>query len=182
MHVTARRFRGGQSGLPTGGWQAVLADTRGPFTAMVLQSAGATATCLTGPSFTTTQANAAQGGASQHVLSSGSSGAGTAPAISIMGLGRPGSGPIEQAVQSQLSTGNGQPYTLVQGQVAADVSAVTLSLSDGTDVQATTADGSFLAWWPGGATATSARIARASGVTTQQLAFTALSPPANTTP
>jgi hypothetical protein len=173
---------GGQSVVPAGGWRAVLTDTRGPFTAMILRSAGATATCLNGPSFTTTQANAAQGGGSQHVLSNGSATAGQAPAVSILGLGGSSSGPITQAAQSQLTTSAGQPYTFVQGQVAADVTGVTLALSNGPNVQATVADGSLVAWWPGHATASSARVTSASGVTTQQLAFIPLSPPTNPTP
>lgn len=167
---------GGQSGVPAGGWQPVLTDTRGPFTSMILQSGAATATCLTGPSFTTTEANATEGGASQHVLSNGSASAGAPPAVSIMGLGGSGSGPIEQASQSQLTTTGGQPYTFVQGQVAADVSGVTLLLSDASNVQATVADGSFVAWWPGRADATSAQVTSASGATTQQLTFTPVAP------
>ena len=64
---------GSQSGIPTGGWRPVLTDTRGPFTAMILQSGSATATCVNGPSFTSTAANNAQsGGASQHTLSASS--------------------------------------------------------------------------------------------------------------
>lgn len=167
---------GGQSGVPAGGWQPVLTDTRGPFTAMILQSASATATCLTGPSFTTTEANAAQGGASQHVLSDGSATAGAPPGVSILGLGGSSSGPIEQASQSQLTTSGRQPYTFVQGQVAAEVTGVTLSLSDGSNVQATVADGAFVAWWPGRADATSAQVASASGATTQPLRFTPVAP------
>ena len=167
---------GGQSGVPAGGWQPVLTDTRGPFTAMILQSAGATATCLTGPSFTTTEANAAQDGASQHVLSNGSARAGAPPAVSIMGLGGSSSGPIDQASQSQLTTSGGQPYTFVQGQVGVDVTGVTLSLSDGSNVQATVADGSFVAWWPGRADTTSAHVTSSSGVRTQPLTFTPVAP------
>jgi len=62
-----------------------------------------------------------------------------------------------------------QPYTFVQGQVAAGVTGVTLVLSDRSNVQATMAGGSFVAWWPGSAGATSAQIASSAGVATQQL-------------
>jgi hypothetical protein len=55
------------------------------------------------------------------------------------------SGPITQAAQSQLTTSGGQPYTFVQGQVAAHMTGVTLALSNGANVQATVADGSFVA-------------------------------------
>ena len=142
---------------------------------MILQSAGATATCLSGPSFTTTQANSAEGGASQHVLSGGSASPGPPSAVSIMGLGGPVSGPISEASQSQLSASGGQRYTFVQGQVATDANAVTLVLSNGSDVQATVKDGSLVAWWPGNANATSAQLTGAAGTTTQQLTFTPIS-------
>ena len=96
-----------------------------------------------------------------------------------MGLGGPGSGPISHATESQLTTNGGQPYTFLQGQVAAGVTGVTLVLSDGSNVQATVADGSLVAWWPGTATATSAQLASASGTTTQQLVVSPVSPPTN---
>jgi hypothetical protein len=168
----------GGSGVPTDGWQPVLTDTRGPFTSFVLQSGSATATCLTGPSFTTTQANNEQpGGAQQHIMSAGSTSAGGPPAVSVMGLGGPSSGPISQATQSQFTTSGGQPYTFVQGQVEADSTSVTLTLSDATNVQATAADGTFIAWWPGNADATTAQIVTPSGETTQQLNFTPVNSP-----
>jgi hypothetical protein len=167
----------GQPTVPAGGWQPVLTDTRGPFTAMILQSGGATATCLTGPSFTTTLANATQGGASQHIMSSGSASPGQPPTISVMGLGHPSSGPISQATQQQATIDGGQPYTFLQGQVQAGVTAVTLILSDNSRVQATVADGSLVAWWPGNTHPTSARATSKTGVATQQLTFTPISPP-----
>jgi hypothetical protein len=166
---------GGQSSVPAAGWQSVLTDTRGPFTAMILQSGSATASCLTGPSFTTTAANAAQGGGSQHVLSVGSASAGQ-PSVSMMGLNGASTGPISQASQEQL-TANGQPYTLLQGQVEPGLTSITFVLSDGSDVQATVADGALIAWWPGTVTATKAQATSGSTVTTQQLTFTPISPP-----
>jgi hypothetical protein len=172
---------GGGSGLPVSGWQPVLTDTRGPFTAMVLQSGSATATCLNGPSFTTTAANSSAtntaGGGSQHVMSVSSPNAagGGSPAVSLFALGGPTS-PISEATALQFTTSAGQPYTIVQGQVEAGATAVTLGLSDGTDVQATVADGTFIAWWPGSASATSARVTDPAGATTQELAFTPASP------
>ncbi len=165
------------SGLPTGGWQPVLTDTRGPFTAMILSSGGASATCFTGPSVTTVNENdtqGIQGSASEHV-SAGSATSASPSSVSVLGLGGSTTAPISRGSQSHLTTSGGQPYTFVQGQVGADVTGVKLLLSDATDVQATVADGSFVAWWPGSANATSAQIASASGVTTQQLTFTPLS-------
>jgi hypothetical protein len=162
--------------MPANGWQPVLTDTRGPFIAMILQSAGATASCLTGPSFTTTLATSTQGGGSQHSLSVGAASAGP-PSISVTGLGSPNPGPISQATQEQATVNGGQPYTFLQGQVKPGVSAVTLVLSDHSRVQATVADGSLLAWWPGDASPTSAEATTGSGIATQQLTFTPISPP-----
>jgi hypothetical protein len=146
---------------------------------MILRSAGASATCFNGPSFTTIAANNTQssGGASEHVLSGSStvgSGAGSSQSsTSVMGLGGNGAGPIGPATQSHLLTSGGQPYTFVQGQVVSGVTGVTLVRSDRSNVQATVADGSFVAWWPGSAGATSAQITSSAGVATQQLTFTA---------
>ena len=173
----AARSRGAQSDMAAERWEPVLTDTRGPFTAMILHGAGATATCLTGPSFTTITANAAQAGGSYHVSSilvgvASPAGRSDVLQMSVMGLSRPSSGPVRQASQMHLTAGGGQPFTLVQGQVQAGVTAATLVLSDGSDVQATVADGSFVAWWPGSAHATAARVISGSATTTQQLTFT----------
>jgi hypothetical protein len=164
---------GGQSSIPSGGWRPVLTDTRGPFTAMILQSASTTATCLTGPSLTTIEANVADGGENHQVVGAGSVTA-SRPMISLMGLNGSGSGPISQASQAKLTTSGGQPYTFVQGQVEPGVTGAKLVLSNGSEVQATIADASLVAWWPGNADATSARLARGSGVTVQKLTFTPL--------
>jgi hypothetical protein len=165
---------GARSNIPATGWQRVLTDTRGPFTLMILHSASASATCFNGPSFTTVAVNNTQSssGGSEHVVSGSSTGTGAQGSTSVMGLGGNGSGPIGTATQSHLLTSGGQPYTFVQGQVVTGVTDVTLARSDGSDVQATVADGSFAAWWPGSADATSAQVAGATGVTTQQLTFT----------
>ena len=165
------------SGLPPGGWQPVLTDTRGPFTAMILSSGGASATCFTGPSFTTvneTDAQGSQAAASGHV-SAGSGTAALPSSVSVLGPGASTTGPISRASQSHLTTSGGQPYTFVQGQLGADATEVNLLLSDATNIQATVADGSFVAWWPGSTDATSAQVTSASGMATQQLTFTPLS-------
>jgi hypothetical protein len=166
--------------IPSGDWQAVVTDTRGPFTAMIMKSGSATATCLTGPSFTSISVDAGQG-ESVHVMRVGGTSAG-APAggsssVSVMGLG--GSRRISE---EQLALNGGQTYTIVQGQVDSDVTGVTLVLSDGSEVQATLADGELVAWWPGDQRVTSARVTTPSGVTTQQLTFTPLPAPGTPPP
>lgn len=169
--------RTGPSGIPAGGWQPVVTDTRGPFTAMVLRSGSASATCVSGPSFTSTSANDTQSTAgSQHSASGSTSGGGTAdgsapPSVSIFD---PRSGPINHASEADLTTSSGKQYTLVQGQLAAGVTGVTLLLSDGSNVQATVEDRSLIAWWPGSATVSSARVQTGAGVSTQKLGFTPL--------
>jgi hypothetical protein len=63
----------------------------------------------------------------------------------------------------------GDALTLVDGRIGAGVTAVTIKRSDGSSVQATVANGWYLAWWPGTVTATSADITTASG--TSAMAF-----------
>lgn len=156
-------------GVPATDWQPLATDTRGPFTAMILQGDQATATCLTGPSFTTVGVNTTAGGGSQHVLS------GSGPNSAVTALLDPNAaGPVTTAAQAQTSV-DGQPYTLLQGQLGPGTTGITLVLSDGSHVQATVAGGSFVAWWPNHASATSARATSNSSVSTQQLAFTAKS-------
>jgi hypothetical protein len=162
-------------GVPPGAWQALVTDTRGPFTAMIMKGGGATATCLTGPSFTSIAVNKGQG-ESVHVMRVGAPSAGTtaggSSSVSVMGLD--GS---RRVTEEQLALDGGQPYTIVQGQVDDDVTGVTLVLSDGSEVQATLADAELIAWWPGDQRATSAQVTTPSGVTTQQLTFRPLPAP-----
>jgi hypothetical protein len=164
---------GAPSNIPATGWQPVVTDTRGPFTLMIMRSGSANATCFSGPSFTTVAANSTQagGGASEHALSVNAGVGGPQSSTSVMGPGGEGSGPIGPATQSHLTTSGGQPYTFVQGQVVPGVTDVTLMRSGGGSVRATVADGSFAAWWPGSANPTSAQVASAAGVGTQQLNF-----------
>lgn len=168
----------GPSGIPTGDWQRGVTDTRGPLTAMVLQSGSASATCLSGPSFTSVAATVPDSYLQEWRLNGSAAGRSAPPSVSGLGFSVPGSGPIiSQAMQADLTTSGGQQYTFVVGQVAAGAARVTLVLSDRNNVQATVGDPSFIAWWPGSATVSSAQVENASGVTTQQLAVTPLSAP-----
>jgi hypothetical protein len=169
LHDCSSRLAAASPGNPAADWQPLATDTRGPFTAMILKGDQATATCLTGPSFTTVGVNTTQGGGSQHLLS------GTGPNSAVTSLLNPtAAGPITTAAEAQTSL-DGQPYTLLQGQLESGVTGVTLGLTDGSQVQATVAGGSFVAWWPTNATAASAQASTSSSVTAQQLAFTAKS-------
>ncbi len=159
----------GVAPVTAAGWQLQVTDTRGPFTAVILRGADSTATCLTGPSFTTAAVNSTQGGGSQHVLSVGSA-SGNPPTVSVLAPNGASSAPISPAEQEQTSV-DGQPYTLLQGQIQSGITSATVVLSDGSRVQATLADGSLVAWWPSHANATSAELTSGSGVTRQLLAF-----------
>ncbi|HXB38426.1 MAG TPA: hypothetical protein VNU75_12005 [Acidimicrobiales bacterium] len=162
---------GGQLG--SGSWQSVLTDVRGPFTVALFQNDGAYAACFTSPSFTeVTQVSAADGSASNAQTQNGTVrglGSGGLPGGSIVAVGGTTSGDLQNVVQTHLSTTADGPYTLVDGRVATGVTAVTLVRDDGQDVVATVEDGWLIAWWPGGATATSAQVTNASGTSTEEL-------------
>jgi hypothetical protein len=138
----------------------VLTDTRGPFTFVIYSGAhGATGTCISGPSFTS--------------LSTRS---GT--------IGGPPAGKIVASLEAHTAHA-GDAYSFLEGHAGEGVTAATLILSDGSQVQTTVQNGWLVAWWPGSAAVTSARVTTASGTTTQkfdtQPAGHCPQPPAGTT-
>ena len=153
-----------------GGWSEVSTDVRGPFTLVTYQNGSGSATCLSGPSITVVSQDTASGGSvsvSRGVKVSGSGrGLGAVGSVSIL---RMSSGTIKHATLTHVSSAGQDPFSFVEGQVDEGVTGVTLVLSDGEHVQASTDNGWFLAWWPGSLDTTSAEIATASGVTTQTL-------------
>ena len=130
-------------GLPTiGQMTPVLTDTRGPFTFVIYTGPnGATGTCISGPSFTS--------------MSTRSGGAAGPPA-----------GKVVASFEAHTAHA-GDAYSFVEGHAGAGVTAATLILSDGSQVQTTVQNGWFVAWWPGSAAVISARVTTASGTTTQ---------------
>jgi hypothetical protein len=141
-----------------------VTDVRGPYTLAVYESSGIDGTCLTGPSVTAISVQGARSG-SQSISISGS------PRDSVVASSSGtvvGVGGIKRVSQDLLSSAAG-PYTVIEGSVAPDVSAVSLEVADGTDVQATIGGGWFLAWWPSNDAATAAQVTTPSGVTTQPL-------------
>ncbi|HZE04322.1 MAG TPA: hypothetical protein VE127_03795, partial [Solirubrobacteraceae bacterium] len=58
-------------------------------------------------------------------------------------------------------------YGFAYGRTGTGVSAVTLVLEDGTKVQATVANGWFVAWWPGAAQLKAAELTTPAGASTQ---------------
>ena len=96
------------------------------------------------------------------------SGTGSGASSTIMGGGSE-SGGITHMTVAHLDSSSDGPYTLAEGQIQPDVTGVTLVRSDGTDVQATTGGGWFVAWWPGSQDVPSAEVTTPSGTTTEPL-------------
>lgn len=120
----------------------VLTDTRGPFTFVIYSGAnGANGTCISGPNFTS--------------MSTRSGTIGGPPAGKIVGS-------FEAHTQHA-----GDAYSFAEGHAGDGVTAATLILSDGSQVQTTIQNGWFVAWWPGSAAVTSASVTTASGTSTQ---------------
>jgi hypothetical protein len=61
----------------------------------------------------------------------------------------------------------GQAFSFAEGRTGAGVSGVTLTLDDGTKVQATVGGGWFVAWWPGARDIKAADLATPTGNVTQ---------------
>ncbi len=119
----------------------VLTDSRGPYTASIYADSTTSDVCLSG-----------------NGVSMSSSSTTVAPASVAAG-------------QIQLDGGGtrdsaGNALTIVDGQTGAGVTAVTIHRSDGDSVQATVANGWYMAWWPGTTTATNAQVATTSGTST----------------
>jgi hypothetical protein len=164
----------------TGPWVPIATDVRGPYTVVIYQDNGDVATCFAGPSFTVVNHSATSGDGSTRRFSStiGGSGqsAGGGGGFTSTEGGRVGSGGVQAMSVEHFTMTNDGPYTLVEGQIDPGVTGVTLLRGDGVDVEATTAAGWFVAWWPGDQNVTSGQITSASGVTTVPLPF---SPPAS---
>lgn len=117
---------------------AVLADSRGPYTAAIYAQGDMTAVCLSGDG-----------------VSMGSVSSSTTPVTVAAGQLQFAGGISRDSAGDQL--------TLADGRTGSGVTAVSFGLSDGTEVQATVSGGWYMAWWPGTATATNTEITTASG-------------------
>lgn len=160
---------------PGSGWSVVATDIRGPFALVVFQNGSSGATCLTGPSVTIVSQNNGRSMSVSHG-SPGRSGSGRGTRVTSGGsssvLSTGSSGSLAHITLTHLdssSQGSSNAFTFIEGQVDDGVTGVTLVLSDGEHVQATTGDGWILAWWPGDLNATAADIAAVSGTSTQTL-------------
>jgi hypothetical protein len=130
-----------------------LADIRGPFTLLVY-AGDSGGLCITGPSLLspTNEPPFAPFGVG-----------GTTTTASLS------SDAIQPTVTGGLTTRAAAEFTFNVGRVGVSVTAVTLTLTNGNRVEATTSNGWFAAWWPGGQAAQTADITTTSGTTTQQL-------------
>ncbi len=156
-----------------GSWSQVGTDVRGPYTMTVFEDGNSLASCFTGPSFTTMQAESLTDGGGTSVSASGS-----APGSGVPAPGATGSslgvrilkgGDVEQLLVSHLSQAGNGSYTLAEGRIVPAVTAVSFVLSNGQDVTATTGSGWIVAWWPGNEDVTSVQVTTASGTTTEPL-------------
>ena len=130
-----------------------LVDTRGPFTLLVFGDSASTALCVSGATFTSITPS-------------------EPPAVPAVSSGNVVVG------HASYTSRNGQPYTLIEGQVGSSVTGVGLVLGDGSHVTATVNGGRFAAWWPGVDGIASAQVTTAQGTTTQPLDIaTPTSPP-----
>jgi hypothetical protein len=67
---------------------------------------------------------------------------------------------------------DGQTYTLIVGRAGSGVTGVSLVLTNGSDVTATTGNGLFVAWWPGTQGIASAAVTTTNGVSSSQTLVT----------
>ena len=120
----------------------VLTDSRGPYTAALYADSSTSDVCLSGNGVS---------------MSSRS----TSVALESVAAGQ-----IElNAAGKEDSAGNA--LTLVDGRTGAGVTAVRIERRDASSVQATVAGGWYLAWWPGSASPTNAKVTTASGTSTE---------------
>lgn len=140
--LAAARANCAASQSPIAGLPLKLADTRGPYTFSVYADSTSSAACINGPSF-------------HAVTGSVASSAVNVPADQIL-----------LSTSHQTDRG-GDGFSFADGRTGAGVSGVTLTLDDGTNVQATVGGGWFVAWWPGGHQIKSAALTTPTGTVTQ---------------
>jgi hypothetical protein len=130
-------------------WEApTIADTRGPFTLLFYVARAGTLSCIAG------------------WPSGGVAGSGTRYLLPTPRRAAPDT---ISAISGGSSSAHGEAWSQLQGQVGSGVTAVRLTLSNGSEVRASVSNGWFVAWWPGTGDAQSAEIISASAITTKPL-------------
>jgi hypothetical protein len=140
--LAAARASCGASQSPISGLPLKLTDTRGPYTFSIYADSDSSAACIKGPSFIAVSGSVASS------------------AVSV---------PAGQVLlsTSHRTDGGGDGFSFADGRTGAGVSGVTLTLDDGTNVQATVGGGWFVAWWPGVHQIKSAELTTPTGTVTQ---------------
>ncbi len=128
--------------ISPGSLKPALTDTRGPFTFVILAGDHGSESCITGPSFTSRSITATTGSTS-------------VPAGKVV------------LSSTHLTTQNGQAFSFAQGHTGSEVTGATLVLDDGAKVEASVANGWFVAWWPGSHNVTSALVTTPNGTSTE---------------
>jgi len=161
-------------------WRSVVVDVRGAFTLVAFAASDGKArneaTCLTGgtawpsgPQLTLTESNGNTsihvGGVGSTSLSSGHvgsqrvSGYGSSRASSVP----PSVGTVSGPTVDWVSSSDDE---VAVGEVGAGVTSVSLTLSNGTVVVTTVANGYYAAWWPGYSPVSSTSFTTAQGTST----------------
>jgi hypothetical protein len=140
--LSAARASCKASQSPIAGLPLKLTDTRGPYTFSVYADSTSSAACINGPSF-----NAVTGSVASSAVD--------VPADQVL---------LSTSHQTDRS---GDGFSFADGRTGPGVSGVTLTLDDGTNVQATVGGGWFVAWWPGGHRIKSAELTTPTGSVTQ---------------
>jgi hypothetical protein len=179
-------------------WHAVIEDVQGPFVLVGYSAsedgASNSATCLIpttttwsgGPEiFISNVSSDVPGYAGGESVGFGGpfqSGSAVNTAVKSSILGGASSTPPNPDTIANPSIDAARPeVTFVIGDAGAAVSALTLDLTDGTNVGATVQNGYYAAWWPSDSTLASAQVTSPAGVTT--VAFPDVpQPPGNGSP
>lgn len=136
-------------------WKTVLTDVRGPYV-VTLYTAASGRTVFSCFTATKPASSVLQGGTTT-----------TAAAVARMKVA-PGHIKLVFASSNMTAPDEGSAeFSRLVGRAGLDVTGVSFRLSDGAHVTASTANGWFLAWWPGTARADSAEIATSRGTTTR---------------
>jgi hypothetical protein len=155
-----------------------FADTRGPYTLLVYVGS----LCVTGPSLESPTGQppfapfgaflSAASAAEQRTQPNTTSVAPNTTSVASDAIQTIGAG--------GLTTKASADFGFDVGRVGTSVTAVTLVLQNGSRIEATTSNGWFAAWWPGGQFAQTAEVTTTSGTKTQQLTPAGASSPAGT--
>ncbi len=127
-------------------WRTVLTDTRGPYTMIVLEAGAgrAVAACF----------------ADRHFQTSIGMAIGVRPPAPVA------RGHVALASSGSTTTPSDEGsrrFSQVVGRTGAGVTGVTIRLTNGTHVRASSANGWFLAWWPGSHGLAATEVTRAPG-------------------